>query len=93
MSAPGFFCDSAKLSVKIDAQQPTAWPVKENVKIDGLDAAATHRVVVFCNGKPQQSFRFRFSDLKTRVLCLFINDMYKTAQLWESKGSSWCKCK
>jgi len=63
------------------------------VKIDALDAAAAHRVVISCNGKPQQSFRFRFSDFKTRELCLFINDFCKTAQLWESKGTPWCKCK
>ena len=93
ISAPGLFCESAKLSVKIDAQQPMAWPIKENVKIDALDITATHRVVVFCNGKPQQSFKFRFSEFETRELCLFVNDMYKTAQLWESKGAPWCKCK
>ena len=92
-SAPGLRCDSSKLSVKINVQQPRAWPIRENVKIDALDVTATHRVVVFCNGKPQQSFKFRFSDYKSRELCLFINDMYKTAQLWESKDSPWCKCK
>jgi hypothetical protein len=92
-SAPGFFCDSTKLSLKIDAQQPIAWPIRENVKIDALDVTVSHRVVVFCNGKPQQSFKFRFSGFKTRELCLFINDMYKTAQLWESRGTPWCKCK
>ncbi len=92
-SAPGLRCDSTKLSVKIDSQQPIPWPIRENVKIDGLEVTATHRVVVFCNGKPQQSFKFRFSEFKTRELCLFINDMYKTAQLWESKGTPWCKCK
>lgn len=92
-SAPGLFCDSTKLSVKIDAQQPIAWPIKESVKIDALDVTATHRVVVFCNGKPQQSFKFRFSEFKTKELCLFINDLYKTAQLWESKGTPWCRCR
>ena len=89
---PGFLCDSAKLSLRIDALKPMAWPVGESVKIDALDAAAAHRVVVSCDGKAQQSFRFRFSDFKTRELCLFINDFYKTVQLWESKGTPWCKC-
>ena len=91
-SAPGFFCDSAKLSVKIDAGQPFSWPIKQNVKLDNLDALAIHRVVVYCNGKPQQSFKFRFSEFKSRELCLFINGMYKTVQLWESNGTPWCKC-
>jgi hypothetical protein len=79
--------------MKIDSQQPMAWPIKENVKIEALDVTVTHRVVVFCDGKPQQSFKFRFSEFKTSELCLFINDMYKTAQLWDSKGAPWCKCK
>ena len=86
-------CESTKLSVKIDTQKPIAWPIKESLRIDGLEMTATHRVVVLCNSKPQQSFTFRFSDFKTGELCLFINDLYKTVQLWESKGTPWCKCK
>ena len=43
--------------------------------------------MVLCNGKPQQSFRFRFSEFKTKELCLFINDLYQTAQLWEARKS------
>jgi hypothetical protein len=90
---PGFLCDSAKLSLKIDGLKPIPWPVRGSVNIDALDATAAHFVVIYCNGKPQQSFKFRFSDFKTRALCLFINDFYKTAQLWESEGTPWCKCK
>jgi hypothetical protein len=85
-------CDSAKLSLKIDAQQPIAWPIKESMRIDVLDVTAAHRVVVACSGKPQQSFRFRFSNFKTTHLCLFINDLYKTVQLWEPKKAPWCHC-
>lgn len=92
-SAPGLHCDSSKLSIRIDVQQPIAWPIRGSMKIDELDVTATHRVVVFCNGNPQQSFKFRFSDYRSRELCLFINDMYKTVQLWESKDSPWCRCK
>jgi len=93
VAAPGLSCDSASLSVKIDALQTIAWPIKKSVKIESLDVTAPHRVVVFCSGKPQQSFKFRFSDFNSRELCLFINDLYKTVQLWESKGTPWCKCK
>jgi len=92
-SAPGLYCDSAKLSVKIDAQPQLDWPTKESLKIDTLDVSVAHRVVVFCGGKPQQSFKFRFPEYKTRELCLFINDMYKTVQLWKSEDTPWCKCK
>ena len=90
---PGLLCESEKLSLRVDTLQPVPWPIKESVKIDGLDLTARHRVVIYCDGKPQQSFRFHFSEFKTRKLCLFINDLYKTAQLWESKQSPWCKCR
>jgi len=70
-----------------------SWPLAESLKIDGLDLSVKHRVVVTCGGKAQQSFEFRHSDYKTTKLCLFINDPYKTAQLWDHKASPWCKCK
>lgn len=103
MSSPGLFCKSEKLSFKIDTQSSTSFPlisehhgrdrIGNSVKIEGLDPAIRHRVVVYCHGKPQQSFTFRFSEFNTRRLCLFINDLYKTAQLWEAKRCPWCTCK
>jgi len=92
-SAPGLFCESANLSLRIDRQQPLPWPISKSVKVETLDPVARHRVVVFCNGKPQQSFTFRFSEFKTGQLCLFLNDLYKTVQLSDAKGCPWCKCK
>ena len=87
------FCHSGILSFKIDNQQVVPWPHKESLTIEGLDLAQGHRVMVLCDGKPQQSFRFRFSEFKTKQPCLFINDLYQTAQPWEPKKSPWCKCK
>jgi len=86
-------CSSGELSLKIDDFERMAWPKQDGVKIDTLDATKRHRVVVYCNGKPQQSFTFRFSGNKSRRLCLFLNDLYGTAQLWEAKRCPWCKCK
>lgn len=74
-SAPGLRCDSSRLSVKIEAQQPRVWTIRENVKIDSFDLTTTPRPMVFSNGEPQQSFKFRFSDRKSREGCLFINDL------------------
>jgi hypothetical protein len=91
-SAPGLYCEAEKFSVKIDAQV-TAWPIKESIKLAGLDLNIRHRVIVLCDHKPQQSFTFRFSEFKTKRLCLFLNDLYRTAQLWEAKRAPWCKCK
>jgi hypothetical protein len=90
---PGFLCGSEKLSLKIDERQAVPWPIKDSLRINSLDLATRHRVIIFCDGKPQQSFTFHFSEFGTKKLCLFINDFYKTAQLWEDKQSPWCKCK
>jgi len=86
-------CDADRYSVKIDSRQPVACPVKESVKITELDLAAPHRVVVLCGNKPRQSFTFRFSEYNSQKLCLFLNDLYWTVQLWPDKQCPWCKCK
>jgi hypothetical protein len=91
-SAPGLYCEAQKFSLKIDAQV-MAWPLKESVKLPGLDLKTRHRVIVFCDQKPQQSFTFRFSEYDSNQLCVFLNDLYRTVQLWEAKRSPWCKCK
>jgi len=91
-SAPGLGC-SGNLSLKIDDQKGVPWPHRESMQIEHLDLAQRHRVTVLCDGKPQQSFRFRFSEFKTKELCLFINDFYQTVQLWEPRQSPWCKCR
>src|SRR5437016_4859124 len=85
-SAPGLYCEAEKFSVKIDAQV-MAWPLKESVKLPGLDLNIRHRVIVLCDHKPQQSFTFSFSEFKTKQLCLFLNGLYRTVQLWEAKRS------
>jgi hypothetical protein len=88
--APDLFCRSSKLSFKIDSSAETPWPTKDSLKINGLELAPRHRVVVRCDGKPQQSFKFRFSSYKGHQLCMFINDLYQTVQLWDR--APWCKC-
>jgi len=93
MSAPGLNCVSEKLSFKIDSMPDRPWPMKESISTSDLDLGLRHGIVIMCDGKAQQSFRFRYSEYKTTKLCLFINDLYKTAQLWEDKDSPWCKCK
>ena len=90
--APGL-CASGPLSFKIDDRPAMQWPKNESVEIDDLDAATRHRIIVYRAGKPQQSFKFRFSEYGSNRVCLFLNDLYWTAQLWEAKRSPWCKCK
>src|SRR5262249_18851918 len=90
---PELFCHSGKLSLKIDGLPAMPWPHKDSLQFASLNPSRTHKVLVLCDGKPQQSFRFRFSEYKGDELCLFVNDLYQTAQLWEAKRSPWCRCK
>jgi hypothetical protein len=87
------FCSGGRYTLMVDDRPAVEWPRTQSLKIDGLDAKARHRVVVRCDEKPHQSFRFRFSDFKSLEPCLFLNDLYKTAQLWESRRAPWCSCR
>ena len=91
-STPGF-CAGGKLSLRIDRQPIQAWPQSESVRIGGLSTTARHRVFIYRDGKAQQSFTFRFAEFKSNTPCLFLNDPYWTAQLWEGKDAPWCKCR
>jgi hypothetical protein len=90
---PNLFCDSGNFSLRVDGRQPIRWPRAESLVIDSFDLGGRHRVVVWCDGKPQQSFTFRFSQFKSKQPCLFVNDLSRTVQLWEPRGAAWCKCK
>lgn len=86
-------CPSA-WSLRIDLQKPIPWPRTKSFKIDELDVTTRHRIVIFCSGKAEQSFVFKFAEFKNSALCLFLNDLYVTAQLWDPKvmPTPWCKC-
>jgi hypothetical protein len=86
-------CAADKYAVKIDSRKLISWPVKGSVEITGLDRTGRHRVVVFCGNKPSQTFNFQFSEFNDKKLCLFLNDLYWTVQLWPDKQCPWCKCK
>ena len=92
-SAPGLLCRSGDLSFRIDSQAVIAFSHKESLRIDDLDAAVHHRVTILCDGKPQQSFSFRFAQFESSDLCLFVNDLHQTAQLWEKRSAPWCRCR
>lgn len=85
-------CASGNFSFKIDNLEAVAFSHKESLKVEGLDQGLRHRVKILCDGKPHQTFWFHSSDFHSTP-CLFINDLYKTAQLWEVKRCPWCKCK
>ncbi len=91
---PELICASDNVSLKVDSREAIPWPKKDSISVDGLALDGTHRVVVLCDGKPQQSFRFRFSEFKNNKACLWMNDLYRTVQLWElDRHAPSCKCK
>lgn len=89
--APGL-CAPGPLALKFDQRSLHDWPKAQSPKVDDLELNQRHRVTIYRAGKPQQSFTFRFADYKSPRLCLFLNDMYWTAQLWEANQAPWCKC-
>jgi hypothetical protein len=92
-ATPDLVCRPRNIALKFDSRQNISWPHQDGMKIEGLDISQRHTVVVLCNGKPQQTFRFRFSEFKENKLCLFIDGLYQTVELWELKKSPWCKPK
>ena len=96
-NVPGLLCNSGMLTLRVDSRDSVPWPRKESLKIDNLDLTRGHLVVASCDGKPVQSFRFHFSELKASGLCLTFQDMfdgYEGMRLWDVKRAPWCKkCK
>jgi hypothetical protein len=90
--SPGGDYNPATLSLKIDNGRLILWPHKESVIIGDLDLQQRHLVVLTSDGKRIQSFWFRFSEYKSRDLCVSF-DGYQGVQLQERKRSPWCKCK
>jgi hypothetical protein len=65
--------DLKTLTFRIDNGTKTPWPQKMGFKIEGLNLREKHLVVVYSEGKPIQSFRFRFSDYDKTELCLLFD--------------------
>ena len=90
--APGL-CDGGELSFKIDGGPVQPWPKSEILVISGLSATERHRIAVYRAAKRQQSFSFSFSNFQAQEPCLFLDNMYWTARLWETRRAPWCRRK
>jgi hypothetical protein len=86
--SPGGYYNPATLLVKIDKRDAVPWPHKKSIKIEGLDLKKRHLVVLTSDGKPIQSFWFRFSGYN---LCVSF-DGYQGVQLQNADGHPGCKC-
>lgn len=89
--SPGQYYNPATLSIRVDKGKPVLWPHKRSLKIGGLDLKERHLLVVISDGKPVQSFWFRFAQFTTVDLCVSF-DGYQGVQLYEKKVPV-CKCR
>ena len=53
-------------------------------KIVGLSISQPHRVRIFRDGRPVESFTFNFSDFKRNNLCLWLKELYETWSLTDT---------
>jgi hypothetical protein len=87
--APGGEYNPATLTIRIDNREPIPWPHKQLVKIENLTLIGRHIIVLTSDGKPLQSFWFRFSEFKDTRLCVYF-DGYQGVQLADKYSGHWC---
>jgi hypothetical protein len=85
---------SEGLQVKIDKRPAAPWPLRESLKIEGLDLKERHLlVVVDGHGKPVESLWFRFSSYKSVHLCMSYDGYGGIALKEDGRYCPWCRCK
>jgi hypothetical protein len=88
---PGKYCESSRLSVRIDNGNTVQWPRKQRVDVKDLPLDRSHLVTARCAGKPLQAVRFRFSDFKSTHVCVSY-DVYGGIYLFDYTTRGWgCK--
>jgi hypothetical protein len=93
-SAPGFDCLAGSRALQIDTRARMPWPQHTSEEISDVPLEGVRRIRLFCDGRPLQSFTFRFSQFPSTRLCLYLDDMYQTPQLkTRSRQTPWCDCK
>jgi hypothetical protein len=88
---PGKYCESSKLSIRIDNGDTVQWPRKQQIQVTDLALDRSHLVTARCAGKPLQAARFRFSDFKSSHVCVSY-DVYGGIYLFDYTMRGWgCK--
>ena len=88
---PGKYCESSKLSTRIDDGDTVQWPRKQRVQVKDFALDRSHLVTALCAGKPLQAARFRFSDFKSTHVCVSY-DVYGGIYLFDYTTRGWgCK--
>jgi hypothetical protein len=63
------------------------------ILLTGMPVDRSYLVRIRHQGKPIESFRFRFDDESQQRLCLSLNEFYLTWQLWAADQRPICRCK
>ena len=90
--------DSTNYSVRVDERHVVSLSLVKASWIRDLDLNSEHSLVILADGNPVESFKFRFDDVNFRDptrpdLCLFVNSLYLTWQLWRvEQTGDWCPC-
>jgi hypothetical protein len=79
--------------VSIDGRKRLQVDHAESLVIKGLDPKKRHMVAIYRNGGLITSFRFSFSDYRSRSLCLWFKELYETWSLWDYRDSRTVGCK
>jgi hypothetical protein len=77
---------------RIDDGERTRWPQRTGFRVEGLNLAEKHLVVVYSWGKPIQAFRFRMAEFQDTKLCLLF-DGYGGPELRHMHKSCGCSRK
>jgi hypothetical protein len=89
--APGKYCESSKLSIRIDNGETLQWPRKQRVEVNDLALDRSRLVTARCAGKPLQAVKFRFSTFKSTHVCVSY-DVYDGIDLFDYTTRGWgCK--
>jgi hypothetical protein len=83
----------AALMFRIDRRSPIRWPRKACAKIGDLDLKEPHLITIMSDGKPYQSFHFRFSEYKTTQLCLLFDGIGLPELKDDTRYTPLCTCK
>ena len=69
------------LVVRVDGGSGMALDNHAAHLVNGLDPATSHLIAITCDGRPMESFRFRFPESGERDLVLSFGPHYRTWQL------------
>ena len=78
--------------VQVDGGPPIELSRSAGRWVSGLETEESHLVVIRAGAKRTASFRFRFATDEPAELCLFLNPLYETWQVWPDDRCPWCKC-